>query len=232
MWFIGGRGIAEDTSPLVVLSLEPLVDDAHYPRQVAYSSRGLKDYKSWQLDYFDVFPTAELAGPKPQPYWRTMSALVAGYRGVESTFDWNIFRGTYIELPLVPLHSAGHDRLAFDAAASYVEAQLRERLRLVVASWPRATFFCAGRDVADALRGAPNTTDVALELPSDAHGNREKLGAALFRHAIHRRSVDIGDGATVDVFVRRAPFTTGHQPKPAGCRLLGQLLRDRWGTSA
>jgi hypothetical protein len=225
MWFMGGRHISSGGRPLVVLSLEPLVAD-HYPRQIAFATQGFNAYTRWQLDYFDVFPTPQLAGIGPQPYWAMMFHLVAGFVGASPEFDWRTFRDAYIEIPLVPLHAPHHENRAFRKAADVVKELLHERLRLVTAHWPDVVVFCAGAPVADGLPPVPGVADEPLDIAGEAQARRDDFGNALFTKPIVRRTVDIGKGKVVTVFVRRAPFAQGHQPTQEGLRFLGKMLRE------
>lgn len=199
---------------------------AHYPRQIAFATHGLDSYRRWQLDYFDVFPRPALAGSEPQPYWRTMFELVGGFVNASSAFDCRTFRDAYMELPLVPLHSPRHERRGFRTAAEIVKELLHERLRLLMASWPDAVLLCAGAAVAEVLTPQPGVADEPFEMPAAADAQRDELGHALFDRPIVRRTVDIGQGKVVAVFVRRAPFGQGHQPTREGLRLLGKMLRE------
>ncbi|WP_437776194.1 hypothetical protein [Sorangium sp. So ce1097] len=227
MWFIGGcRDATDNRRQLVVLGQEPLQAD-HFDQQVAFSTVNYQRYEDWQLEYFTHFPTN--GGHPPQVYWRTMHTLIAGFRQEPDTvpFDWARLAASYIELPLVPLHSPQHVRVAFAGAATQLRALLLERLRCVVrctGGGQGPVFLAAGAAVADALGCPPDGAGAQLlPMPPDTPPNRQLYGNQLWK-PIHAWPVELGLEQEITVWIRRAPFAQGWQPTHRGLHRLGEIL--------
>jgi hypothetical protein len=225
LWIIGGQNVADSATPLVLISLEPLQNPAHYAKQVAFASVSPESYQRWQLEYFEEFP--RLAGEMPQAYWKAIGHLVSGFANdLRGSFCWDVLDQHYVELPFVPLHAKRHRRAQFSAAAEQLKHQLFARLQLVVKRWPTSIFLAAGAAVADALGCTREVyaTAETLDLPRESPSFIEAYGARFFWKPIAKHRVMCGE-SRLNVFVRRAPFSQGHQPRAAGLRKLGELLR-------
>jgi hypothetical protein len=54
LWFIGGADVQRTATPLVVLSLEPLLSDKHFAPQRDFASLDFEHYVDWQWSYFRI----------------------------------------------------------------------------------------------------------------------------------------------------------------------------------
>lgn len=225
---MGGASVRTDR-PLVVISLEPLIVDRHYERQVAHCI-SQEQHGAWNLDYFQVFPAPHMGGREPQPYWSTLHALVAGWAGRPAEpFSWSTFEDNYIEIPFVPLHAPSHHPPSYRAAIKALSDLARERLRLVLAEWPRAAFLILGLSIAKVL--VPKLSDGSqrqVALPRRTARDEQAYGTALWRQPIFQTQLarDLVPGFTNVPLFFRAPLTQGHGPRSAGRHWLGARLRE------
>jgi hypothetical protein len=225
--FIGGDTVAPTARPLVVLSLEPLIDDRHFSQQCAFAAQSSQHSRQWQLDYFNIFPTPAMAGPRPQAYWSAMFWLIAGWSSTAPSpppaFSWEVLASHYLEIPFIPLHAESHSPASFRPALASLGTLATERVALVRERWPNAVFLALGAVSCDhvlpALLG-PGAAASSVGMPARTAVSQASFGAQLWK-PVKRQILPSGEV----FFSRRAPLAQGHQPKQAGIYELGRRLR-------
>lgn len=219
LWFILGKEVAT-RCPLVIISMEPLKTD-HFGKQVRCSTESLEAYRAWQCEFFESFPLLTGQLSKPQRYWRTLHAFVAGFAEESVDFSWPTYSRNLIELPLVPLHAHRHKRIG--AARGRLEELLVERINIVRRAWPDAVFVALGKDPSAFLDKITTHHDV-LPLPerrpplSLSYGER-------FWEPVEVRTLNSDSEGRSHVYCRRSPFAQGWSPRPEGRKRLGKEIR-------
>jgi hypothetical protein len=230
---------AAGARPIVLVSLEPLLDPRNFDHQLRYLSADKPEPPSWrtmdaercermQLEFWEVFPEImRRAGTETTPYWRKLHELVLGILGMPAgtPFSWDTFReASFIELPLVPMHARVH-RGVDEPLLSIAASLLGQRLEWLRDHHPAGPLMVIGLggDVLRALRAMGAMTEVdALRGEADhPYGvnfdGRWPVSVCRF--------VPWRDSCT-PFFLRGAPFTTGNQPRgPGGVYALGSLMR-------
>lgn len=223
LWFIGGNR-DPTTPPLVIISLEPL-RTRHFDDERYFASRSEKNYHKWQLDFFAEFPRLTEQENRPQRYWSTLHAFVAGYAGVKNDFQWSNYARNCIELPLVPLHSDRHRSTG--RFRDVVRGYLIERMRIIAQTWPRTAFVTLGRGPTERLTEGNDTTSCCqLDLRGESGELHEELGDR-FLEPVEVRRFTTSDLKTCLLFCRRSPFAQGWSPKVDGRYKLGELIRKK-----
>lgn len=213
---MGGRETS--SSPLLVVSLEPLVDADHYEKQCGYASASADNHRAWNLDYFRVFPTPALAGTTPQSYWRTMHDVLAGYCDSDEAFEWELFAKNYVEFPAIPVHAPEHPGIHMEQ----FRAELLERLRLARALYPNAVILALGTATIPALGLSRGDGTSAFDLPIASAENLSRYGN-IWKAPTLRFALDLGGGSPATVYWRYA-FTRTFRHKREGRRLIGRQL--------
>jgi hypothetical protein len=219
--FIGGAAIPPGVVPLIVVSFEPLLT-WHFPQQVEYARRSVGHYVRWNTDFARAFP--QIAGERPQAYWAAMGDFVHGWAAVapDRAAPWPVLGSTMLELPFVPMHARSHVAAASMGAAQRLRELFVRRVEIVLQHWPRAAFVVLGAGLHDRLRGdGLLDAESRVELPADRDLVRE-LGPR-YLTAVYRSRLLVGSRPTV--FLRRGPFSRFTNPRSAGRKYLGTLLR-------
>jgi hypothetical protein len=127
-----------------------------------------------------------------------------------------------LELPFVPMHARSHVAVASKGAALQLRELFVRRVEIVLERWPRAAFVVLGAGLHDRLR-ADGLLDAesGVELLADRELVRE-LGSR-YLTAMYRSRLLVGSRPTV--FLRRGPFSRFTNPRAAGRKHLGTLLR-------
>jgi hypothetical protein len=222
MLFLGGDCIAPGASPLVIVSIEPLVAD-HFEVQRAYATQGLEQYSRLNLHLFEKLP--ELAGRRtPQAYFSNLFDFVAGWSGEDAGTrrnPWDLFERNVIEIPYVPMH-ARHWEKPSAGARELLGALFSERIGMIASHWPRAGFMILGASIVDVLAAVGVLRRcAALVLPPPV-GGRQELGNKFFDVPLETWRLSSGD---LPLLARRGAFSQGHNPRAAGRRELGRQLR-------
>lgn len=223
MLFMGGGAIPCDATPLVIISIEPLIAD-HFESQRSFATCGFAQYTDLNLRLFDKLP--ELAGTRaPQPYFANLYDFVSGWArdsGTERTDPWPLFAQNIIELPYVPMHAPKWDARATHSAAERLTELFKARLELVMTAWPAAGFTVLGAAVGDELtKSGVLSVPIPVDLPPPS-APRSMYGTRYFDVGLQARWIT---GTRRLVFGRRGPFSNGHNPTAFGRRDLGRLLR-------
>jgi hypothetical protein len=241
--FGGGQALslARETgsAPLVIVSLEPLLDEDTNPevcRRVVEGLAASPPRAALQLEFFSPseFPAVL---PHPIPYWRNIHGFLAGWLGQEhpAPFSWQALERCIIELPYSPHHARSRTRPHPDGTkppqlrrTAELDHLLRERVRLVIAEYRPATLLVLGVPPLEALKETfPTTVFATAAKPRVPSGvGLTALGAGRrFLTQWHSATLEMGDCA-VPVFARRAPFTNRYMPTKQGLWWLGHMLRD------
>lgn len=230
MTCIGGAAIQPDTCILVV-SLEPLLDRRTFPNQLAYlrldASGAELRARAWQHEYFTVFPRTFLRQPAHTKYWNAVSSLIHGWLGcVDSRYaDWAVIGMTYVELPLIPMHSREHTALAElpTGARNLVRELFGERLRAAIRTFRPRAVVALGADCVVESRAVLQPIVAATDVPLSPH--LPAFGKSARRYQwpieIHRRFTPGG----MSLVCRSAPFTNWQLPSRAGIWEIGKCIR-------
>ena len=221
--FVGGDAVPEGTSPLVLISIEPLKSN-HFQAQAGYAGANVENYVDWNLNLYRRLP--DLApDPRPQAYFRNLDDFVAGWAGIEEIPNpaWDLFSGAMLELPYVPMHARRHDYGAIEAAHDVLAELLRQRLELVTTRWPEAMLVALGNfpdRLADGgLLGPAEPVDHVLAGATEA-----VHGVHYFDVPWERRSLTAAPARSL--LIRRGPFSNWQNPRAAGRHALGSWVRQ------
>ncbi len=231
---LGGAGVTD--RPVVLISLEPLLDDENFDRQLCYL-RGedailpftplfydvsIERYEALQLRYWELFP--ELIAKYGTRYWANIHSFVSGLVGLPppSQFSPRTLHEHLIELPLIPMHAPKHRTLR-GAALTNVQNLFTRRLSALLNVWTPRLVVGLGGDVVKLLlaMGVGEAVDSLAGPVGHAYGSNFDVRYPTRLHQL------VLPHATVPVFLRGAPFTTGCQPRGEGVHALGAMIRER-----
>lgn len=215
-----------DQKKLLIISLEPLLDDATFAPQVALS-QSFNDYVSWQLDFFREFPSR--TGVGLTRYWAAMHRLACGWLGrspAAGKARWDVIGEALSEMPLIPMHAREHAG-TWQARRAQVLELFNERIELAIDSGQFGAALVLGSDPASEIMKLPGVRTLA---PGRLHPGVHvdpRIGATLgnrFSLPLERAEIR-GARGTLPLFLRRAPMSNGWQPTALGIHELGRVLR-------
>jgi hypothetical protein len=214
-----------DQKKLLIISLEPLQDDATFAPQVALS-QSFDDYVSWQLDFFREFPRR--TGVGVTKYWAAMHRLACGWLGRSPAVGrarWDVIDEAFSEMPLIPMHARKHAG-SWKARRAQVLELFNERIELAIDSGRFGAALVLGSDPASEIMKLPTVTLAPGRLHPDAHVDPSVLPLLGNRFLLPLERAEIrGARGTLPLFLRRAPMSNGWQPTDLGIHELGRVLR-------
>ncbi|WP_437775700.1 hypothetical protein [Sorangium sp. So ce1097] len=220
--FLGGRGVAAETVPLITVSIEPLRTH-HFEAQTAQAAPSVEAYVDWNWSYFNVFP--RVVGGVVQPYWRNMVEFGEGWSSgrIALASPWSSFGAFMIELPYVPMHTPRHVPRACRAAHDALNHLFVARADALVDVWPDAMFVVLASAVRRQLERAKLLDDLRPLNLRMSPAERDLYGNGLTTPVLVGRLVT---RTRPRVVVRNGPFSRHANPRPEGRRELGRRFRE------
>ncbi|KYF52467.1 hypothetical protein BE08_28520 [Sorangium cellulosum] len=223
--FLGGRGVAAETVPLITVSIEPLRTH-HFEAQIAQAASSIEAYVDWNWSYFNVFP--RVVGGVVQPYWRNMVEFGEGWSSARIALasPWSSFGEFMIELPYVPMHAPRHVPRACRAAHHALNHLFVARVDALVDIWPDAMFVVLSSAVRRQLERAKLLHDLRPLDMRMSPAERDLYGNGFSKPVLVGR---LATRARPRVAVRNGPFSHHTNPRSAGRRELGRRIRELVG---